>query len=70
MDWQDIIVGIIMLLCAAWIARGFFGKSRAKDSGYSVCSSCPTPCDIKQLYDKKRDSCSSKLKKSSKSCCD
>ncbi len=69
MGWQDIVVGIVIVLCLVKMLMSIFGKSGDKGGGDGICAHCTSPCDIKRLYDRKRDACENKEKKTDGSCC-
>ncbi len=69
MGWQDIVVGIVIVLCLVKMLMSVFGKSGSKGAGDGICAHCSSPCDIKQLYDRKREACEDKEKKTDNSCC-
>lgn len=71
MNWQSIIVGIIVLFCLFEIIRRtlkFFRSAKANDN---PCASCASGCDLKRMFDEKQQDCRSKQKKGSnkKKCC-
>lgn len=63
MNWQNIIVIIVVLLCAIEVARRvlrFFCSAKNDDN---PCASCTSGCDLKKMFDKKQQECGSKQKK-------
>ena len=69
MNWQEWVVGLLIILCVARILYGiyvFFHRVKENDN---PCASCASGCELKNLYDKKRAECSGVTKKKKKSCC-
>lgn len=46
-DWQNWIVGIILLLCITWVGRRFYLYLMKIKKNESPCSSCATGCALK-----------------------
>ncbi|MBQ8501765.1 MAG: hypothetical protein IJ494_05635 [Bacteroides sp.] len=70
MNWQELIVVILLLYCAFRMGKGiytFYRKAKAADG--NPCEHCTCDCEIKRLYDKKRQHCSTERKQTKKSCC-
>lgn len=69
MTWQEIIVGIIVLICLIEVTRRtirFFRTARDNDN---PCASCSTGCDLKRMFDEKQQQCKSGQKPPDKKCC-
>ena len=60
MHWQEWIVALLVLLCTARIGMNVISFFRSSGKKNSPCDSCPTGCEIKRLYDRKRMECSDK----------
>lgn len=43
MGWQDIVVGIVIVLCLVKMLMSIFGKSDSKSRGDGVCAHCTSP---------------------------
>ncbi|MBQ9884803.1 MAG: hypothetical protein IJM43_10240 [Bacteroidaceae bacterium] len=69
-NWQEWVVALVVVLCVAKVALSIFQTYKRGTEGNSPCAGCASPCDIKRLYDKKRESCQGNVKKSNKSCCE
>lgn len=69
-DWQDWTVALLVLFCIIRLGWGIFHSVKKGLQGESPCGRCDKECDIKRLYDQKRQSCSGNVKKTKKSCCD
>ena len=69
LDWQEVIVTIILLGCAVLIGRKiylFFGKIKKKEN---PCDNCISGCELKRQLDEKRKNCASSDSKPTKKCC-
>ena len=72
-DWQSWIVALVVLLCIIRLGQGVFSFFRRTKQKENPCLHCPQECEIKHLYEQKRQECSAKQEKigrnSKKNCC-
>lgn len=68
-NWQEWVVGLLLLLCAVRIGQNIYLFFRRAKEKKDPCANCPTSCELKQLYDKKRTECSAERKNPQKKCC-
>lgn len=68
-NWQEWVVAILLLLCVVRIGMSVYSFFRCTKEKGNPCASCASGCDIKRLYDEKRDECRKGSKKAKKSCC-
>ena len=68
MNWQEWVVGLLIVLCVARILYGIYLFFRRVKENDNPCASCASGCELKNLYDKKRAECSGVTKKKKKSC--
>lgn len=69
MTWQEIIVGIIVLLCAIEIVRRIIRFFRSTKDSKNPCANCTTGCDLKRMLDEKQQLCKSGQTPPDKKCC-
>ena len=69
MNWQEWVVGLLIILCVARILYGIYVFFRRVKENDNPCASCASGCELKDMMDKKRKECSSKKKKTKKNCC-
>ena len=70
-DWQDWIVALIVALCFIRVGLSVWNQfQRSRSLRSNPCDSCPQPCDVKRLYDKKLARCEENKKKTKNSCCE
>lgn len=60
--WQEWIVALLVLLCIIRIGMSVISFFHPSKKERDPCSNCPTGCEIKKLYDKKRLGCLDKAK--------
>lgn len=68
-NWQEWVVGALLLLCALRISLSIYSFFHRTQKNANPCENCATGCELKNLYDKKRTSCSNAPSKKKKSCC-
>ena len=68
-NWQEWVVGVLIVLCIARVIYGIYLFFRRVKENDNPCASCASGCELKNLYDKKRAECSGVTKKKKKSCC-
>ncbi|WP_300704549.1 hypothetical protein [Bacteroides sp.] len=68
-NWQEWVVGLLLLLCAVRIGQNVYTFFRRAKDKNNPCANCATGCELKQLYDKKRAECSGTRKETKKNCC-
>lgn len=68
-NWQEWIVGLLLLLCAVRIGMSIYSFFRRTKENSNPCENCASGCELKRLYDEKRTDCSKDQKKKKKSCC-
>lgn len=69
-NWQEWVVAILLLLCVVRIGMSIYSFFRRANEKDNPCAGCASGCELKRLYDEKRDECSKKRKKTKKSCCE
>lgn len=68
-NWQSWIVALILLLCIIRIGQGVYVFFRKVKEKRNPCENCATGCELKELYEKKRNECSGGRKETKKKCC-
>lgn len=68
-SWQEWVVALLLLLCVVRIGMSIYSFFYRIKKNSNPCDSCTSGCELKDLYDKKRASCSGVTKKKKKSCC-
>ena len=68
-NWQDWVVGVLVVLCIARVIYGIFRFFRRTRENQNPCDSCVSGCEIKDMMDKKRGECDVKKKSTKKKCC-
>lgn len=68
-NWQEWVVGLLLLLCAVRIGQNIYAFFRRTKEKKNPCANCATGCELKQLYDKKRNKCSEERKDTKKKRC-
>ena len=63
MNWQEWVVGLLIILCVARILYGIYVFFRRVKENDNPCASCASGCELKDMMEKKRKECSSKEKK-------
>ena len=66
-NWQEWVVGVLVVLCIARIIYGIFLFFRRTRENKNPCDSCVSGCELKDMLEKKRKECGVK-KKSAKPC--
>ena len=69
MNWQEWVVGLLIILCVARILYGIYVFFRRVKENDNPCASCASGCELKDMMEKKRKECSSKKKNTKKNCC-
>ena len=68
-NWQDWVVGVLVVLCIARVIYGIFRFFRRTRENQNPCDSCVSGCELKDMIDKKRGECDVKKKSTKKNCC-
>ena len=68
-NWQEIIVAVILILCGFLIGRKTFLFFRKVQKKENPCDGCITGCELKRQLDEKRRECGTRKPKSTKKCC-
>lgn len=68
-SWQEWVVALLLLLCAVRIGKGIYVFFHRMKKNNNPCENCASGCELKDLYNKKRATCSDVRKKEKKSCC-
>ncbi len=69
MNWQDVIVYIIVACCFVWVIhRTLFWWKRAEKND-NPCASCVSGCDLKRMMDQKQQECRENQIPKEKNCC-
>ena len=66
MNWQEWVVGLLIILCVARILYGIYVFFRRVKENDNPCASCASGCELKDMMEKKRKECSSKKKRQRK----
>ena len=53
-NWQDWVVGVLVVLCIARVIYGIFRFFRRTRENQNPCDSCVSGCELKDMMDKKR----------------
>lgn len=69
MNWQEWVVGLLIVLCVARILYGIYLFFRRVKENDNPCASCASGCELKDMMEKKQKECSSKKKNTKKNCC-
>ena len=67
MNWQEWVVGLLIVLCVARILYGIYLFFRRVKENDNPCASCASGCELKDMMEKKQKECSSKKKNTKKS---
>lgn len=68
MIWQTVLVGIIVLVCFAFVIRSIYRFiKKANDKNINPCENCVSDCKLKDMAVKRSLGCDKKEKKSEKS---
>lgn len=57
MNWQELAVALLLLLCAARIGTGIFAFFHKTGGKANPCADCPAKCGLKRQFDKKQQEC-------------
>lgn len=68
-NWQEWVVGVLVILCIARVVYGMFLFFRRTQESANPCDSCASGCGLKDMMEKKRNLCDVKKKKTKKNCC-
>ena len=68
-NWQEWVVGVLVVLCIARIIYGIFLFFRRTRENKNPCDSCVSGCELKDMLEKKRKECGVKKKSTKKNCC-
>ena len=68
-NWQEWVVGVLVVLCIARIIYGIFLFFRRTRESENPCDSCVSGCDLKDMMEKKRQERGVKKKSTKKNCC-
>ena len=60
-NWQDWVVGVLVVLCIARVIYGIFRFFRRTRENQNPCDSCVSGCELKDMMDKKRGECDVKI---------
>ena len=66
MNWQEWVVGLLIVLCVARILYGIYLFFRRVKENDNPCASCASGCELKDMMEKKQKECSSKKKNTKK----
>lgn len=66
MNWQEWVVGLLIILCVSRILYGIYVFFRRVKENDNPCASCASGCELKDMMEKKRKECSSKKKRQRK----
>ncbi len=61
-NWQEWVVGVLVVLCIARIIYGIFRFFRHTRENKNPCDSCVSGCELKDMLEKKRKECGVKKK--------
>ena len=56
-NWQEWVVGVLVVLCIARIIYGIFLFFRHTRENKNPCDSCVSGCELKDMLEKKRKEC-------------
>ena len=65
-NWQEWVVGVLVVLCIARIIYGIFLFFRRTRENKNPCDSCVSGCELKDMLEKKRKECGVKKKSTKK----
>ena len=68
-NWQEWIVGILIVLCVSRIVYSVFIFFRRAKENNNPCLTCVSGCELKNLLEKKRMECKGEKKSIKKKCC-
>ena len=68
-NWQEWVVGVLVVLCIARVVYGIFLFFRRTRENQNPCDSCVSGCELKDMMEKKRRECDVKKKSTKKNCC-
>ena len=68
-NWQEWVVGVLVVLCIARVIYGIFLFFRHTRENQNPCENCVSGCELKGMMEKKRRECDVKKKSTKKNCC-
>lgn len=68
-NWQEWVVALLLLLCLVRVGQGFLTFFKRSSRSKNPCDSCVTGCELRDLLEKKRQTCQSAKKEKEKKCC-
>ena len=68
-NWQEWVVGVLVVLCIARIIYGIFLFFRHTRENKNPCDSCVGDCELKVMLEKNRKERGVKKKSTKKNCC-
>ena len=68
-NWQEWIVGLLLLLCAVRIGMSVYSFFRRTKENSNPCENCASGCELKRQLDKKQQECKVTKKHPKKNCC-
>lgn len=69
MNWQEWIVGILIVLCIARFFYSIFLFFRRVQEKDNTCKSCISGCELKNQLDRKKQACKQNTPCEKKKCC-
>lgn len=68
-NWQEWVVGILIVLCLSRMVYGLFVFFRRTKENKNPCDACVSGCELKDMLEEKRRECRGKKKSTKKKCC-
>ena len=68
MNWQEWVVGLLIVLCVARILYGIYLFFRRVKENDNPCASCASGCELNHMMENKQKECSSKKNNTKKKC--
>lgn len=68
-DWQEWVVALLLLLCAVRVGQGVFTFFKHSSQSKNPCDSCVSGCELRDLLERKRQTCLHAQKDKQKKCC-
>lgn len=69
MNWQEWIVGLLVMLCVLRIVYGFYRFFRRSKGNANPCANCVSGCELKDMMEKRKQECRTEQKSKKKNCC-
>lgn len=66
MNWQEWVVGLLIVLCIARILYGIYVFFHRVNKNDNPCANCASGCELKEMMEKKQKECSAKKKNKEK----